>query len=639
MPSNVYLRILWILFTTLVLLSCARAVLYLSYPGEFTSLSAGDIAFAFVHGVRFDASVVATFLGLPLLLLLLPFRWARRPLWQGLWLWLIYGLLLVLALMVVIDAIYFGVVHRHAGPEVTILTGDPALLIELTLRDYWQAVVLFVLVGVGGAMVWRRLIAAHLSPPQRTLPHVAAMIAVFAVLVLVGRGGLQYKPVSIVNAFSSGPVAAGYLTLNGPFSIAHSALSSQPAKLEFMPWAEAVAEARAVLFAPNETPEGDQFPLMRHAAGKLGLKPNIVVFMLESWDAIHIDALRRRKGLEPLGVTPNFDALVAQGVLFERFYATGQRSVDGMAALLASMPTLPGMPYIGKGLEQGGLAFMGSLARSQGYQTIFLQSSNRGSFRVDAIAARAGFDVYLGAEDIPSADAQQGEKNDWGVWDHDTFQAANRLFASSGRPFLGFVFSSTTHQPWHIPNETWRKYPGDSARDRYLNTLYYADWALGRFMAAAKQGGYYDDTIFIFTADHVSQIEVDPQDIATLYHIPLLVVGPGLTPRVDARVGSQLDVLPSIIHLAQWDVTHASLGRSLFDTAAQHRGTFSVNWQSIDRIEETGWLSHNLTRRVGAHIIGPIKQADAMERRLLALYQTTVALALENRLYRETQGR
>lgn len=636
MPKHAYLRILSILGAALALFSAARAGLYLAHPQDFSNLNAGEIAIAFLHGLRFDASVIATFLGLPLLLLLLPFRWAHRRGWQGPWLWLIYAMLLALTLTTIIDIFYFGVVHRHAGPEVTILSGDPALMLDLALRDYWLPIVLFALGGSAGALVWRRLFATLPTPPQRTLPRLGAMVALLAVFVLAGRGGLQYKPVSIVNAFSAGPVAAGYLTLNGPFSIAHSIMSSQPTKLEFMPWTEAVTEARTVLFAPNERPVGDQFPLMRRAMGKGGHRPNVVVFMLESWDAIHVDALRRRAGLEPLGVTPNFDALAEQGVLFDRFYATGQRSMDGMAAMLASMPTLPGMPYIGKGLEQSNLSFMGNLARSQGYQTIFLQSSKRGSFHVDAIAARAGFTTYLGAEDIPGAHAKVSEKSAWGVWDHDTFQAAHRLFVQSERPFLGFIFSSSTHQPWHIPADTWRKYPGDSDRERYLNTLYYADWALGEFIAAAKQGGYYDDTIFIFTGDHVSHLDTDPHDLTSLYHIPLLVVAPGLPPRLETRIGSQLDVLPSIIDLARWDVAHASLGRSLFDAQAANRGTFSVNWKNIERIEESGWLSHNLTRRVGAHIDGPMTQADAMERRLLALYQTTVALVLENRLYRET---
>lgn len=633
--TNAYTRLLIMAAAGLAPFILARLGLLALYPDDFGALTFGDIAYAFIYGLRFDASVLAQFIGLPLLLMLLPFRWAHSPWWQGLWSWFVFAMLAVLVFALAADLVYFGVVHRHIGPEAAIISGDPALVLDMAVSDYGWTLVLFTAGVVAGAMLWRRITQARPAPAPRKSIRLAVIILLFGLFVIVGRGGLQYKPISIVNAFGPAPVSAGYLTLNGPFSIAHSIMSSQPKQVELLPPEEAVAEAQALLFTPREQNVDQQYPLLRHAAGKPGRKPNVVVLMLESWDAIHVDALRRQKGLEPLGATPNFDALAQNGRLYTRFYAAGQRSMDGLAALLASVPTVPGMPYIGKGLEQSDLSFLGHLARSQGYETIFLQSSNRGSFHVDAIAARAGFGTYLGAEDIPSAHDDITETSGWGVWDHDTLQTANRLFAEAAKPFVGFIFTSSTHQPWRIPNARWRKYEGDDKLDRYLNSLSYADWAIGQFIEAAKKAGYYDNTIFILTADHVSHLGVTPQDITTMYHVPLLMVGPGLEPGTDERIGSQLDVLPTIVELAGWDVTHASLGRSLLDDSdRQTRGAFCINWKNVERIEQTGWVSHNLSRRVAADVRGSEADADAIERRLLALYETTVELLLENRLYR-----
>ena len=632
--STTWRRPLWMAAAGMLLFTAARLGLLLTHWHDFANLSAGALMGTFIEGLRFDASILVRGIGFPLLFLLLPFRWAHGRAWQGFWSWFIFAELAVFAFVLIADTLYFGVVHRHIGPEVATISGDPALMVDIVLTDYWWALLSFALLVAVGAILWRRGFRQLPSAPSRRTPRLVVLVVLLAVFVFIGRGGLQYKPLNITMAFANGQVSAGYLTLNGPFSMVHSAMSSQPRKVDFYPFAEAVAETRRLYFDDNETPVDPDYPLLRHHPGDAAKRrPNVVVFMLESWDALQVDAIRRAYGKKPLGATPNFDALADRGTLFTNFFAAGQRSMNGMAALLAAIPTLPGMPYIGKGLAQNDLSLMGHLAKSQGYQTIFLQSSARGSFHVDAIAARAGFDTYQGAEDIPSAHEDVVQESPWGVWDHSTFQQAHRLFAAADKPFLGFIFNSSTHQPWHIPGDRWRQHPGDDKISRYLNSLGYVDWAIGQFMDAAKKAGYYDNTIFVFTADHVSHLLAEPSQRKTMYHIPGLIVGPGVPAKVDSRYASQLDVLPSIIDLAGWDVDHASFGRSLFHRDDDKRGVFAVNWKVLEWLQRDGWLSHNLDRRVGAHV-EPGADREAMQKHLLATYQTLVTLFLENRLYR-----
>src|SRR6185295_10153416 len=224
-------------------------------------------------------------------------------------------------------------------------------------------------------------------------------------------------------------------------------------------------------------------------------------------------------------------------------------------ALLCGFPTLPGVPYLGRGLEQTRLTGLGRLAKAEGYDPWYIMSSERNAFRLDAIAGMNGFEHYVGAEDIPAEAPVVSRKDLKGAcWDHEMFAEAGRRLATAKPPFLAFVYTSTTHYPFAWPDEKWKKRPGDALEDRYLNSLAYADWALGRFFEQSKSADWYRNTIFIVTSDHIGGpgYGVKKDEPATLHHIPGLILGPGIRPGVDRRIGSQLDLIPTIVELAGW---------------------------------------------------------------------------------------
>lgn len=609
-----------------------RLLLIGLYANHFHSLSAAEILTAFLRGTLFDLSISLAFIGFPLLFLLLPFRWSTRDWWQGLWTWYCFLVLAIFVFMLGGDLAYFGLAHRHVGPEVTAIGNDLDLIVDMALHNYAGALMTASVAVIALGWWWRRSLKRLPAHPAHPVLTVLAFVA-----VVVGvRGNVSGKPIGVVDAFADGSASAGYLTLNAPFSVFHSFQGSRPIDVDFLPWDQAVASVRKELIEPTEISTAG-YPLQRAQPAEASRHPNVVVLMLESWDAQHVDALRKAMQLPPLGATPNFDALAKQGVLFTQFYANGQRSMDGMSAILAGMPTLPGIPYIGRGMEQSDLGFLGSLAARQGYDTYFLQSAKRRSFRVDAIAARAGFDHYYGAEDIPARDPSL-PVTDRGAWDYDTFMFAHQLFSQADKPFVSFIFTATTHGPYDLPGPHWNKFTGDGLKERYLNTLNYADWALGEFFKAARASDYYRNTIFIITGDHVSGFDVDPDDVRTQHHIPCLVIAPGQSPRSVERIGSQLDIIPTIVQLAGWSQPYASLGRSLWDTRAGH-GALVVRDEVVSRIDPSGWVEHDMVRRVGARALEKDYDVDAAQRHLLAESQVAITLLRQNRVYRQDKAK
>jgi phosphoglycerol transferase MdoB-like AlkP superfamily enzyme len=615
----------------LILFLLARLAILILYWPEFAPLSAGTIAWGFVRGVRFDAAILVVVAGIPLWLLTLPFGWARGRVWRGIWGWACFATLVLFLLVLAVDVFYFEYVHRHIGPELTFLRESFEAVALSAMRQYIVPVVLFLAVVGGLFWLWRRVMRIAPVAVRPGLVRLVATAALAVVLFYVARGSVTGKRLKVIAAFTDAPPAAAYLALNGAFTALHSVDDTRSLKADFYPWPEALETVKADLFAPGETPVSpEDYPLFRRRPAKGGAKPNIVLMMMESWDAFYTDVYRRELGQPPLGLTPCFDALSRDGVRFSRFYACGQKSMDGMCALICGFPTLPRMPYLGRGMEQNGLTYLGHLAQREGYSTYFLQSSKRASFRNDAVAAIAGFTTYLGGEDLSPA-ASTGDRSMLGgaSWDHETFTEASRRFAAAPKPFLGYLYSSSTHPPFAWPEKRWERYPPDSYEHRYMNSLGYMDSVFGQLIADAKAAGYYDTTVFILTADHVGCSKSGGlADPPSMHHIPCLILGPGIRPGVVTRIGGQLDVIPTIVDLAGWGEPQAALGRSLFDETAPDRGAFLYEADLVLRVEEDGYVAHNLQRRIVAK--GP--RPDAIERRLLSYLQVAGTLLRRNRV-------
>lgn len=667
----------------LVVYSLGRAGLYFAWPTHFAELDGARIASAFLDGTRFDLSIVALSLAPALVALVLPWRFAASRRWRAAWGWWGYATLVLAAGLLIGDACYFGLVHRHIGVELAALEDDVDLLVGMALRDYLPAVGALLGFGVLLAFPWRRLLAFDARRVDgRRAPWLAPLL-LGAGLVLAIRGNVSGKPLGVVNAFESGSLAEGYLTLNGPFSVWHSSRNARPKAVEYLPWERAVELVQRSVFAPGERATSTEFPLQRTrprrstqatsgdvpatvSAATLGFaspelasseianpappaaaadgddesdgetqraRPNVMVVLLESWDALAVDAIRNEHGLEPLGLTPRFDELARSGVLFTRFYAAGQRSMDGLSAVLCGFPTLPGMPYIGRGMEQSRLGFVGELARADGYATFFVQGSKRTSFRGDAIAALAGFDVYEGMEDIVERQGRE-PMADWGSWDDDLFAEAGRLARSARAPFLGYVFTTSTHPPFQIPSDEFARYPPDAQRQRYWNSIHYADWCIGRLVERARTEGWFDDTVWIFVADHTSGMSESDGTPASLHHIPCLVLAPGLAPRVERRISSQLDLVPTVVDVAELERPYAAFGRSLLapETSPDH-GAWCIRGNVVLRVEDRGWVVHNTKQRLEARVASET-DAAAIEERLLAFLQVATLLLRKNQVYR-----
>lgn len=623
------MRPAWIVGVHFGVYFAARAALHAIWPASFADLDAAGLVAAWTRGFVIDSSIIAVTLAPVLLALLLPVSFARGESWRAAWSWLAFAILAAAMLVLAGDIAYFGTVGRHVGPELVAFSDDPALMWGIVWESY--RLPLFGMLAAIAALGfgWRRLMRwdeRFGAAPGRPW----TLIALAPVCLVAIRGNVTGKPIGTVDAFQSGSVSAGYLALNGPFSIVHSIPEAKNLRYEFLPREHAVASVVEGIGARGPV---DEYPLWRVAGADDGARHNVVVLLLESWDGDVVDAIRTARGQAPLGLTPHFDELARRGVLFTQFFAAGQRSTHGLFAVLTGLPSLPGMPYLGGGIEQSRLSYLGQAAKAEGYATHFLQGSRERSFRLDAVAALAGFESYAGMETIADRTGAEPMAN-WGVWDKELLRAANTEFAASPKPFLGLAFTTSTHLPFQVPAGRKLPYPDDGDEHRYWNSIHYADEAIGEFFEAARTAGYHDDTVFVLVSDHRSGLGFSRLGPLDKHHIPCLVIAPGLAPRVESGVRSQLDVFPTIAELAHWNEPLATLGKSLLSQDLPTRGALCMRSEILMRVEADGFVVHDLERRLEAQT-GPAAHVDAVEQieaRLLAEVQVVADLLRTNRV-------
>lgn len=627
-PGSLIIAPAFLLVGPMAALMAIRVALMLGHPSDFAPLTWRETLQALARGTKFDASIALAVLALPIAMLLVPWR---RLAWRRTWGWAGFAGFVLLVLLAVGDAIYFGVVGRHVGPEAAALPAEAPRLARLAVAEHAGALALFAVAAFAGGWGWKRVLDRESRPASW---RAWLILAAFVPLAIIGiRGGVQSKPMGVVNAFDGVSRPAGLLALSGPYAILQGVVALRPVPSRFMSEQDAIAIARAHLASPRETFLDDRYPLLRHrTAEKKETPPNVVVLLLEGWSPLAVDAQRREMGLAPLGTTPVFDALAAQGMLFTNFYANGQRSAESFSSLFAGVPALPGIRYLGLGMEQNHMPYIGTLAKENGVRTtLFVRGALRDSFRLDAVSNLAGFDRYLGFEDLEKADGR-GRDHPWGASDERTFDRAIAELKDAPEPFLAFVFTLSTHRPWLDPGEQWHVFPHDTDEHRYLNDIRYADQQIGRFMEAARADGWYDRTLFLLVSDHYPPLgDRGALDVPARHRVPLLIVGPGIAPAVRPEPGSHVDLLPTIMDLAGWSGSHASLGRSLLerDPATAAAGPL-VTGDLLTWIDAHGSISHDLRTRVSA--TGDDASAAEREKLLLALTQLALEGLKTNRI-------
>ncbi|MBK5351949.1 LTA synthase family protein [Pseudomonas sp. TH41] len=579
----------------MVMFSLLRVALLVYNRSMILDTPASTFLEAFGNGLRFDLRIVV-YLIIPLLLALFSARaMAARGLFRF-WLTVTSSIALFLGLM---EMDFYREFHQRLnGLVFQYVKEDPKTV--MSMLWYGFPVVRYLLAWAVGTLI---LTLAFKGADRATRPRgpfsggsigtrqVApwyARIVVFVVCLLIcvvaARGTLrQGPPLRWGDVYTTDSNFANQLGLNGTLQLiaaAKSRMSDERSNIWKATLDQPLAQqtVRDILLIPGEKLVDADIAAVRRnytpdANKTLPIK-NVVVILMESFAGHSVGALGR-----PGNITPYFDKLSKEGLLFDRFFSNGTHTHQGMFATMACFPNLPGFEYLMQTPEGSHkLSGLPQLLSARDYDNVYVYNGDFAWDNQSGFFSNQGMTNFIGRNDFVNPVFSDPT---WGVSDQDMFnRGLEELKARDGKdkkPFYALLQTLSNHTPYAMPTPL----PVEPVTDRgtlneHLTAMRYSDWALGQFFEKARKEPYYNETLFVVVGDHGfgNEQQITEMDLGR-FNVPMLMIAPGIQEKFGQRdhtVGTQIDIVPTIMGRVGGDVVHQCWGRDLLNLPEGDKG-------------------------------------------------------------------
>ncbi|WGQ11436.1 LTA synthase family protein [Pedobacter gandavensis] len=395
--------------------------------------------------------------------------------------------------------------------------------------------ILIMLIG-GGYFLQKQLIPKQLSF-QKSPIWLRGLISIL-VLVLTFmfiRGGFRGSPITQSMAYFSKEQLLNHAAVNTEWNLIRSTLS------------EKMTSHNPYLYLDPK--KADELIQNLHAVEKDSTtailttdRPNVVMVIIESFTA----DLTQTLGNEP-GITPHFDSLMNKGVLFDNLFAAGSRTDKGLIASLAGFPTLAAGSIVKWPEKLQKLPAISSSLAKNGYHTSFYYGGESEFDNYKAFILSHDYQKLIDKNNFSG----NAPKSFWGQYDEAVFDKQLQDLNKEKQPFYSTLLTLTNHEPYTLPGKS--KFGNANNVEQFKSTAYYTDSCINAFLNNAKKQPWYNNTLFIFVADHGHLLPKQSHDISTpgRYHIPLLFFGEVIKKEFRGKkysnVGSQVDIAATLL--------------------------------------------------------------------------------------------
>jgi len=541
------------LLTMVGLYSLIRFLFYLYNLSLFQGISIDETITIFFQGIRFDITIIIYINLMFIIMSSLPFPIHTNKKYaiiqKGVYLiFNLAGIFIALA-----DIAFYRFNSKRLDSEALSLLGTLPKMLGSFLADYWYLILLFIVIGYALSKVYNFVGKRESNVQVSFIKRIISFVLVLSFGLIGIRGGFQNRPLSPAMANSIVRMELAPLITNSPltffFSLANRKLDSK--------------NYYSDVEVNNIYPIKKRIPLLSDSLRKR--KPNIVILILESFSAEYMGFLTPSSNY-----TPVMDSLSKKSLVFNRAFANGRRSSQGLVAITGGIPALMDDPIMYSEYMGNNLYALPFLLNRFGYQTAFLNSSPKKMLGWQNYIGKAGFEQYLNKDDYNKPENDDGH---WGTYDHYFLGYLNKKLGEFNQPFFATFFTISSHDPYLIPEYLQSKF-GKSGN--YFNALRYADWSLGEFFKEASKQPWFDNTIFILTADHTNGAAWKSPDQnqknfkrannrVGIYHIPIMIYAPQLIAASETdRVIQQMDIFNTVLSLVDYEDSIYSFGQSVF---------------------------------------------------------------------------
>jgi phosphoglycerol transferase MdoB-like AlkP superfamily enzyme len=497
---------------------------------------------AFFHSFRLDLATAGYLSILPVIFLMIATIWDKK--------WAIR----IFSIILLFEAIICSLIHAgeiNAYPEWNHkLTGRVFMHLSnpdevVRTADWGMTICFFIYSGLEIFFAFKlrkwlfpfKVVVQQIGKLKKILISTIAIPACLFVCLLFARGGFQQIPINTDAAIYTNNYVANDLSVNSTYYFAKSFLLYNRTDIdEYIPDISA-KDAQLVeqqLFDYQFEHENFIFETNR---------PNFVFIILESWTGNAMGCMTQTPT-----ATPHFDKMTKEGLFFSNIYGVSGTSEIGNSAIFSGYPGVPEISITMQADKHRKIPCFNEDLKEWGYTSAYLFSGDLKYGNIGGYFTDHGFDIVEDEKDFPKK-LKKGKLN---YYDEDLYDILIDKMNKLPSPFMQCGFTGSTHSPYDFPNaEKFNRFGG--VEGTFHNSMSYADSCLNDFLQKAKKQSWYDNTIFVFVADHghASNVQQNPSESA-YNRIPLLIYGKPLKDKYRGvniqKLGSQVDIVRTLLY-------------------------------------------------------------------------------------------
>ncbi len=429
-----------------------------------------------------------------------------------------------------------------------------------------------------------------------------AMLLLTAALFIPIRGGFGVSPVNTGSVYFSDTAFANHAAINVVWNFSQSLVEGKETENPYSFYLAGTYEQKLESIYSDTTSS---------ASVLNSSHPNVILIIMESFSAKLIEPLDGAKG-----VTPQFNALCREGILFNHIYSTDSRTDKGLATIISGYPVLEAIPILQYAEKTQNLPFISKSLDRKGYHSSFIYGGDVDFANIRSYLHNGGFTRITSDEDFKPA-LRVGK---WGVPDQFVFDRfVEEIKADTGKWFK-VMMTLTNHEPFEIPARP--KFGNKSLSDKFYSSAYYADSCLGDFVRKIKASGIWETSLIIIVADHGSRLpNFDDVFQPRKHHIPLLWTGGAIkSDSLITKTGSQADIAVTLLRQLGIPSDDYVLGKDLLARGSASFAFYSIK-NGIGMITDTSKFVYDFTTSNYSYTSG---NPDSTHVRLAKSYQQYV---------------
>lgn len=466
-----------------------------------------------------------------------------------------YVILVLLSLVITSDLASYGAWGFRLDVSILDYLSHPKEALASTLTAPWMKLsgTLLLLIASG---VW--LMKYLFSRPTK-LPSWWLSLLFIILLILPIRGGLGIAPLNPSAVYFSENQFSNKAALNAAWNFMYSAMHRRIKKNPYV--AMKTEDAIELLDSLTNSREQDFSALNQQ-------RPDIILVLWESLSSKILHA--KYNGVE---ILPTLNQLSRNSIFFSEFYASGDRTEKGLAAVLSGYPAQALTSIVKETKKVTSLPSLAAELKPLGYTSRFIYGGDLEFAGMGAYVRSMPFDEIYTKNDFERS--QQNSK--WGA--HDEFIFAKSLEDLGKRdplkPVFQVILTITSHEPFEIPVNDFIS--GKDELSLFYNAHRYTDGCLANYISALKKTGNWENTLLIVMGDHGHRLPHTDKKMDD-FRIPMIWSGGAIAaPILWGNVSGQTDLSKTILKQLGLSGESFRFSKNSLSDKGPHWAYFSFN--------------------------------------------------------------